>query len=86
MQAQSTDRIIKALEVMMSTSSVSRSLRTIKHYSLTPERIDEAILAAINAGLRLVSHGDDHVANGFHDDIARNSHDFGRLHRILASA
>ena len=79
MQAQSTDRIMKALETMMSgTSSVSRSLQTIKRYSLRPEHIDDAILAAINASLCLASDGDDHVAEGFNDDIARNGRNFGR--------
>jgi len=87
MQPQSTDRIMKALEMMMrSTSSVSRSLQTIKRYSLTPERIDDAILAAINASLCLASGGDDHVAEGFNDDIARNGRNFGRQTSTLACA
>jgi hypothetical protein len=79
MQPQTTDQIMNALEMLMSTnSSVSRSLQTIKRYSLTPERIDGAILAAINASLCLASDGDDHVAEGFNDDIARNGRSFGR--------
>jgi hypothetical protein len=77
---------MKALETMMSSSSVTRSLQTIKRYSLAPERIDEAILAAINACLCLASQGDDHVAEGFNDDIARNGRDFGRPTCTLASA
>jgi len=79
MQPETTARIMKALEMMMgSSSSVSRSLQTIKHYSLAPERIDDAILAAINASLCLASDGDDHVAEGFNDDIARNGRNFGQ--------
>jgi hypothetical protein len=78
---------MKALEKIMTTNtSVSRSLQTIKRYSLTPERIDDAILAAINASLCLASDGDDHVADGFNDDIARNGRNFGRRHPTLACA
>lgn len=85
MHPQTTDRIIKVLETLMSTnSSVSRSLQTITRYSLAPERIDEAILAAINASLCLVSNGDDHVAEGFNDDIARNGRNFGRRSAVIA--
>jgi tRNA A37 N6-isopentenylltransferase MiaA len=87
MHTPSTDRIMKALEMLMSTNtSVSRSLQTIKRYSLTPERIDGAILAAINASLCLASDGDDHVAEGFNDDIARNGRNFGQRHVPLACA
>lgn len=87
MQPQSTDRIMKALEMVMSAnSSVSRSLQAIKRYSLAPERIDDAILAAINASLCLASDGDDQVAEGFNDDIARNGRDFGRQNSTLAWA
>jgi hypothetical protein len=78
---------MKALELIMSTNtSVSRSLHTIKRYSLTPERIDDAILAAINASLCLASDGNDQVADGFNDDIARNGRDFGRCNLALARA
>jgi cell division protein ZapA (FtsZ GTPase activity inhibitor) len=70
---------MKALETVMSANnSVTRSLQAIKRYGLTPERIDEAILAAINASLCLASSGNDRVAEGFNDDIARNGRDFGR--------
>ena len=87
MQPQETIRIMKALENLMSShSSVSRSLQTIKRYSLAAERIDDAILAAINASLCLTSGGDNHVAEGFNDDIARNGRNFGRQNPILASA
>jgi hypothetical protein len=87
MQAQPTVRIIKAFQTMMSgSSSVSRSLQAIKRYSLGPERIDEAILAAINASLCLASNGEDHVADGFNDDIARNGRDFGRQTPGIACA
>jgi hypothetical protein len=88
MQTQSTTRIMKALEMLMSTnnSSVSRSLQTIQRYSVAPERIDDAILAAINASLCLVSNGDDHVAEGFNDDLACNGRNFGRRHSVIACA
>jgi len=88
MQTQSTTRIMEALEMLMSTnnSSVSRSLQTIQRYSVAPERIDDAILAAINASLCLVSNGDDHVAEGFNDDLARNGRNFGRRHSVIACA
>jgi hypothetical protein len=87
MQSEATLRIMKALEMIMSTNtSVSRSLQTIKRYSLTPERIDDAILAAINANLCLASDGNVHVAEGFNDDIARNGRDFGRRNENLACA
>ena len=68
---------MKALKMIMNASSVSRSLETVKRYSVTPERIDDAIIAAINASLCLASNGDDHVADGFNDDIARNGRNFG---------
>jgi hypothetical protein len=65
---------------------VSRSLKTISRYSLSPERIDDAILAAINASLCLVSNGDDHVADGFNEDLARNGRNFGRRSSVIACA
>jgi hypothetical protein len=87
MQPEATARIMKALEMIMRTdTSVSRSLQTIKRYSLTPERIDDAILAAINASLCLASVGNDQVAEGFNDDIARNGRNFGRQTSTLACA
>jgi cell division protein ZapA (FtsZ GTPase activity inhibitor) len=87
MQPEATVRIMKALEMIMSTNtSVSRSLQTIKRYSLTPERIDAAILAAINASLCIASVGNDQVAEGFNDDIARNGRNFGRQTSTLACA
>jgi hypothetical protein len=87
MQNQSTNRVMKALEMLMGAdTSVSRSLQTIQRYSLSPERIDDAILAAINASLCLVSNGDDHVADGFNDDIARNGRNFGRRFSVIACA
>jgi hypothetical protein len=88
MQQPPTTRIMKALEMLMNanSSSVSRSLHTIQRYSLPPDRIDDAILAAINASLCLVSNGDDHVAEGFNDDIARNGRNFGRRDIVIACA
>lgn len=73
-----TARVIKALQKLMATSCVSRSLETIKRYNIAPENIDDVILAAINAGLCLASDGDAHVAEGFNADIALNGRNFGR--------
>jgi len=55
--------------------SVSRALSTIRRYGAGPDTIDYAILAAINVTLCVASGGNDRVAEGFNDDIARN----GRL-------
>jgi hypothetical protein len=81
MQVQSVTRIIDALETMMSASTARRSLDTIKRYAVEPEHIDDVILAAINASLCLVSDGDDHVADGFNDDVARNGRNFRSFRR-----
>ena len=62
---------------MSAHTAVSRSLQTIKRDGFTPERVEEAILAAISAGFCLASDGDDHTA-GFSDDIARNHRNFGQ--------
>jgi hypothetical protein len=88
MQQPSTIRIMKALEMLMTdnSSSVSRCLHTIQRYSLSPDRIDDAILAAINASLCLISNGNDHVAEGFNDDIARNGRNFSRHSTVIACA
>lgn len=51
-------------------TSVARALQTIQRYQLPPERIDHAILAAINVTLCLRSNGDDRVAEGFNADCA----------------
>jgi hypothetical protein len=80
------DRAIDALEIIMRQTSVTRCLETIKRYAVAPERIDEIILAAINASLCLVSSGDDHVAEGFNDDIARNGRNFGQRRAVVAHA
>jgi cell division protein ZapA (FtsZ GTPase activity inhibitor) len=88
MQNQSTQRIMKALEMLMSANntSVNLSLQTIKRYSVSPDRIDDAILAAINASLCLVSNGDDHVAEGFNDDVTRNGRNFCSRSTVIACA
>ena len=83
-QREAITGIGKIFERSMSSNSVSRSLQSIKRYSLAPEQIDDAILAAINATLCLASNGDDHVAEGFNDDIARNGRNFGRQNPVLA--
>jgi hypothetical protein len=51
-------------------TSVSRALQTIDRYRLPPERIDQAILAAINVTLCLISGGNNRVAEGFNRDVA----------------
>jgi hypothetical protein len=61
-----------------SLTSVARTLETIKHYDVRPEEIDEIILHAINVCLCLESDGDDHVAEGFNNDIVINGRNFGR--------
>lgn len=83
-QANPSAGIIEALEQFMATSSVRRSLDTIKRYAVAPEKIDDVIIAAINASLCLVSRGDDHVAEGFNDDLARNGRSFGRRSPVAA--
>ncbi len=60
----------------MAFGCVGRALRAIDHHGIAPERIDHAILAAINVTLCVISHGDARVANGFNDDIARNGRHF----------
>lgn len=62
----------------MPLSTISRCLDAIRRYQLPPDRIDDAILAAINIGLCLESHGDDRVAEGFNNDIAVNGRRFTR--------
>jgi len=59
-------------------SSVARTLETMKHYDVRPEEIDDIILNAINVSLCLESDGDDHVAEGFNNDIVINGRAFGR--------
>jgi len=59
-------------------SSVARTLETIKHYDVQPEEIDDIILNAINVSLCLESDGDDHVAEGFNNDIVINGRSFGQ--------
>jgi hypothetical protein len=59
-------------------SSVARTLDAIRHYDVQPEEIDELILSAINISLCLESDGDDHVAEGFNNDIVINGRDFGQ--------
>jgi hypothetical protein len=79
-------RAIDALEMMMRQTSVTRCLDTLKRYAVAPERIDDIILAALNASLCLVSDGDAHVADGFNDDIARNGRNFAGRRAVVAGA
>ncbi len=58
--------------------SVARALQAIRRYAVPPERIDHAVLCAINVTLFLASHGDDRVSDNFNRDIAGNGRDFGR--------
>ncbi len=59
------------------SQSVTRALQAIKRYNARPEQIDQAILAAINVTLCLLSSGDDRVAEGFNRDIATSGRLFG---------
>lgn len=59
-------------------SSVARTLDALEHHDVPPEEIDEIILNAINVCLCLESDGDDHVAEGFNNDIVINGRGFGR--------
>jgi hypothetical protein len=86
MSPDSIARIMDALEILMSRNSVTRSLEAIKRYAVAADRIDDVILAAINASLCLVSDGDDRVAEGFNDDIARNGRNFGSRHPVIGCA
>ena len=61
------------------TRFVTRALQAVRRYDATPEQIDYAILAAINATLCLCSGGDDLVAEGFNHDIASNGARFASL-------
>jgi hypothetical protein len=60
------------------TRFVTCALKTIRRYNVEPEKIDFAILCAINATLCIRSNGDDRVAEGFNSDIAAN----GQRHRL----
>jgi hypothetical protein len=86
MSPDSTARIMDALEILMGRNSVTRSLEAIKRYAVAADRIDDVILAAINASLCLVSDGDDRVAEGFNDDIARNGRNFGSRQPVIGCA
>jgi len=55
---------------VQSAPSVHRALQAIKAHHVPADRIDYAILAAINVTLCLLSGGDDRVAEGFNRDIA----------------
>ena len=57
--------------------SVQRALAAIERYQPAPEKIDHAILAAINVTLYFAAHGDDRVSEGFNHDIAANGRGFG---------
>ena len=85
MQPQSTERIMKALKMIMSTdSSVSRGLETIKRHSVTPHA--STTRSSLQSSLCRVCNGDDHVAEGFNDDIGRNPRNFGRQKSTRACA
>jgi hypothetical protein len=67
--------------------SVTRALQAIKRYGAGPDQIDNAILAAINVTLCIVSRGNDRVAEGFNRDIALSGRSFGMPHyHVLAVA
>ncbi len=56
--------------------SVTRALAAIKRYKVQPDHYDQAILAAINVTLCLVSGASDRVAEGFNRDIALSGRAF----------
>jgi hypothetical protein len=56
--------------------SVKRALAAIARYQAPPEKIDVAILAAINLTLLDAGRGDDRVLDGFNRDIAGNGRGF----------
>jgi hypothetical protein len=58
--------------------SVQRALAAIERYQAPPEKIDHAILAAINVTLYLAGAGNDRVSEGFNRDIAANGRQFPR--------
>jgi hypothetical protein len=58
------------------TRFVTRALQTVTRYDTAPEKIDYAILAAINVTLLLDSDGNDKVAEGFNSDIALSGRGF----------
>lgn len=58
--------------------SVQRALAAIERYQAPPEKIDHAILAAINVTLYLAGAGDDRVSEGFNRDLAQNGRQFRR--------
>ena len=53
------DQIVDALSAMMRRRAIARKLETLRELTAEPETVDEIILAAINASLRL---GDDRAA------------------------
>jgi len=67
--------------------SVTRALQAIKRYGAAPDQIDNAILAAINVTLCIVSRSNDRVAEGFNRDIALSGRSFRMPHyRFLSVA
>jgi cell division protein ZapA (FtsZ GTPase activity inhibitor) len=65
--------------------SVTRALQSIKRYAAAPDQIDNAILAAINVTLCIVSRGNDRVAEGFNRDIALSGRSFRTPHYQVLS-
>lgn len=53
------DQIVDALSAMMRRRAIARQLETLRELTAEPETVDEILLAAINASLRL---GDDRAA------------------------
>ena len=58
--------------------SVQRALAAIERYEAPPEKIDHAILAAINVTLCIAGAGDDRVSEGFNRDLFSNGRQFRR--------
>lgn len=53
------DQIVDTLATMLQRRSIARELEALRQFAVTPEQVDDLVLAAINASLNLE---DDHLA------------------------
>jgi hypothetical protein len=47
------DQIVESLSAMLQRRSIARELQALKQVTVTPEHVDEIVLAAINVSLNL---------------------------------
>jgi hypothetical protein len=47
------DQIVENLSAMLQRRSIARELEALKQFAVTPEHVDEIVLAAINVSLNL---------------------------------